>query len=247
MSRSVLTAASICAVLLLAAASAAWAQSCLDCHPDLAEGKSVHAAVSMGCESCHSAIDPSTIPHKKKNKIARGLSAEQPDLCYGCHDQSLFTKKVVHAAVFMGCTGCHNPHASANAKLLVSPTPGLCFNCHDKAAFTKKNVHQPVASGDCTVCHNPHSGENPSLLTSVVPDLCLMCHDKMSSGRHVLAGYGPGDHPVSGKADPSHPGSDLSCISCHGPHSSDFASLVVAETGNPRSLCLVCHQKIMVR
>lgn len=233
--------------MALPSSSAAADQPCLDCHGDLTEGKTAHQAVAMGCESCHSAIDPSDIPHKKKNKIAKGLSAEQPDLCYGCHDRAQFDKKILHAAVGMGCTGCHNPHASKNPKLIVSPMPDLCYTCHDKAGFSKKTVHPPVASGDCLTCHMPHSGDNPSLLSSPVPDLCLMCHDKMSSGKHVLAGYGRGDHPISGKADPSRPGKELSCASCHTPHSSLNPYLFMNETGGSGGLCLLCHTKIMVR
>jgi predicted CXXCH cytochrome family protein len=232
--------------MALLSSSAAAAQSCLDCHGDLIEGKTAHQAVAMGCESCHSAIDASDIPHKKKNKIAKGLSAEQPDLCYGCHDRAPFDKKVLHAAVGMGCTGCHNPHASKNPKLIVSPMPDLCYSCHDKAGFSKKTVHPPVASGDCLTCHVPHSGDNPSLLLSPVPDLCLMCHDTMNS-KHVLAGYGLGGHPISGKADPSRPGKEISCTSCHTPHSSLNPFLFTNATGGSGGLCLACHAKIMVR
>ncbi|HWR71833.1 MAG TPA: cytochrome c3 family protein, partial [Nitrospirota bacterium] len=85
-------------------------QSCADCHADLTADKTAHAAVAMGCESCHTAIDPSDVPHKIKNNIKRGLSAEQPDLCFSCHDKAQFSKQNVHAAVSMGCTSCHNPH-----------------------------------------------------------------------------------------------------------------------------------------
>ncbi len=239
----------LCVFLLIGAASRPEAKEidCLECHADLAQGKTVHPAVAMGCATCHAAIDASDIPHKKKNKIARGLSAEQPALCYGCHDKAPFNKKTVHAAVGMGCTGCHNPHASKNPKLIVSPMPDLCYTCHDKTAFSKKTVHPPVASGDCLTCHIPHSGDNPSLLSTPVPDLCIMCHDKMISGKHVLAGYGSGGHPISGKADPSRPGKELSCASCHTPHSSINPFLFTNATDGSGGLCLTCHTKIMVR
>lgn len=236
----------VCLLLFLPAPDAGADQPCLDCHPSIQAGETVHAALGMGCESCHSAVDASGIPHKKKNKIAKGLSAEQPDLCYGCHDRAPFDKKVLHAAVGMGCTGCHNPHASANSKLLVTAMPELCYTCHDKAGFTKKTVHPPVAAGECLTCHQPHSGDNPSLLSSPVPELCLMCHDGMT-GKHVMAGYGLGNHPVTAKPDPSRPGRELSCTSCHNPHSSNLASLFASESLSPRSLCLMCHKKIMAR
>lgn len=240
-------AAGIFLLTLLASPLIASGQSCADCHADLIADKTAHAAVAMGCESCHTAVDPTDVPHKIKNTIKRGLSAEQPDLCFSCHDKTQFSKTNVHAALSMGCTSCHNPHASKHPKLLSSPMPDICYTCHDKSAFMKKDVHPPVATGGCTTCHQPHAGDIARLLTSPVPDLCIMCHEKMSSGRHVMAGHGSGNHPVSGKSDPSRPGKDLSCASCHSPHASDHATLFTAAQGYPKSICLTCHRKIMVR
>ena len=221
--------------------------NCLDCHSDLAPEKGAHPAVAMGCTACHTGIDASDMPHKLKNKIARGLSAAQPDLCYGCHDRSMFEKKVIHAAVGMGCTGCHNPHASKNPKLLLAALPDLCYNCHDKGVFTKKSVHPPVAAGMCTSCHSPHSSDQASLLLRPVSDLCITCHTTIT-GSHVLANYGLGDvHPLKGKPDPSKAGRELSCISCHDPHSSSEQKLLRNGTGSPTSHCLRCHTKVVVR
>jgi predicted CXXCH cytochrome family protein len=221
---------------------------CLQCHEDLTKGKSVHAAVSMGCTACHTAVDARDIPHKITNKNPKGLSAEQPDLCYGCHDKSLFDKKFVHAAIGMGCTGCHNPHASKNVKLLTSDPPDLCYACHDKGMFTKKNVHPPVAAGQCTTCHVPHSSDMASLLEKPVNELCGVCHDGKSSGKHILAGYGLGDrHPASGRPDPARSGKELSCASCHNPHSSYGKFLFLDEAVKSGNLCLLCHKKTIVR
>lgn len=176
--------------------------NCLECHGELEKGKSVHAAIAMGCESCHTAIDATDVPHIKKNKIAKGLSALPPDLCFGCHDKSMFGKKVVHAAVGMGCTGCHNPHASNAASLLLSP----------------------------------------------VEKLCVTCHEKQSSGKHVMAGFSLGDrHPMKSATDPAKPSRELSCVSCHNPHSSSQQKLFVNETSSPSNLCLLCHKKISVK
>jgi predicted CXXCH cytochrome family protein len=221
---------------------------CLQCHEDLTKGKSVHAAVSMGCTTCHAAVDARDVPHKMTNKNAKGLSADQPDLCFDCHDRSLFSKKLVHPAIGMGCTSCHNPHASKNAKLLTSEPPDLCYACHDKGMFTKKNVHPPVAAGQCTTCHTPHSSDMDSLLEKPVNELCGDCHDGKATGKHILAGYGLGDrHPTKGKPDPSRPGKELSCTSCHVPHSSNKKFLFSAEADKSGNLCLMCHRKVMVR
>ena len=67
------------------------------------------------------------------------------------------------------------------------------------------------------------------------------------AGGLVLAGFGLGNHPVTGKPDPSRPGRELSCTSCHNPHSSNLVSLFASESLSLRSLCLMCHKKIMVR
>ncbi len=175
------------ATLFFSAPLSSAEDGCLQCHGDITQGKSVHAALDMGCPTCHSAIDARVIPHRKMNKIGKGLSSAQPELCYGCHDQSRFKGKVVHAAIGKRCTGCHNPHASKNAKLLNSEMPYLCYACHDKAAFTKKNVHAPVAMGQCTACHAPHASDNASLLEKPVQRLCADCHPGKSDGKHVLA------------------------------------------------------------
>jgi predicted CXXCH cytochrome family protein len=247
-------AAVLCMTLLFCAAAlsrtkAAEVQpiNCLDCHGDLAPEKGAHPAVAMGCASCHTGIDASDVPHKMTNNRARGLSAEQPELCYGCHDKSMFEKKVVHAAVGMGCTGCHNPHASKNPKLLTAEIPGLCYNCHDKGMFSKKVVHPALGMG-CTVCHSPHSSDAPSLLVAPVDKLCVTCHEKQSSGKHIMSRFSAGDdHPVRGKADPSKPSRELSCISCHNPHSSAKQKLFVNESVSSENLCLLCHKKVSLR
>jgi len=236
------------ASLFIAAPPAFAEDECLQCHEELTQGKSVHAAVAMGCPTCHSAIDARTIPHKKKNKIGKGLSSEQPELCYGCHDQSRFTGKVVHAAVGKRCTGCHNPHASKNAKLLTAEPPYLCFACHDKAAFTRRNVHAPLAKGQCTSCHAPHASENASLLERPLQRLCAECHAGKSDGKHILAGYGNNaPHPTRGRSDQLKQGKEFSCVSCHTPHSSNGKALLAVESTNSRDICLKCHTKIMVR
>ncbi|MGE5238657.1 MAG: cytochrome c3 family protein [Chloroflexota bacterium] len=223
---------------------------CLSCHEDLKKEKVVHPAVDMGCATCHSAIDATDIPHKKTNNIAKGLSAEQPDLCYNCHDKAKFTKATVHAAVGMGCTGCHNPHSSKNARLLVAALPDLCYNCHDKAEFTKKNVHMPVASGECLTCHTPHSSDFPFLLNNQPLKVCLECHEDVKNRPHAIVGFTTTKgHPIGepikeGKVpdDPARPGKKFYCGSCHNPHSSDSPRLFRYKGETSFDLCMHCHK-----
>ncbi len=207
--------------------------ACMKCHAKLATGKSVHKALNLGCLTCHSGIDASTVPHKKRTALEKGLSSEQPGLCYGCHDQAIFTKKVVHPAIGMGCTGCHNPHSSSYSKLLKSETSTLCYSCHEKAQFTKKNIHSPVASGGCMSCHNPHSSDDIALLLKKPIDVCLQCHPDTPHGRHISK-----PEPE----DPSRPGKPFYCGSCHSPHSTDGPLLFRFNAQSISELCKNCHK-----
>ncbi len=238
---------------------------CLKCHSKLTKGSVVHAAVSMGCTTCHSGIDAKTVPHKKNGAAGHGLSAAQPDLCYGCHAKEAFEKKHVHAALGMGCTSCHNPHSSNKAKLLLSDAPDLCFTCHDKALFSKKNVHAPVAGGMCLTCHTPHSSDEVALLANTPYDLCLTCHSEITKKPHAISGrghpLGPIKRPKPGKKkkkkaaqelasapsttpvmDPARPGREFYCGSCHEPHSTDSPKLFRFNTKSAMDICVNCHR-----
>lgn len=201
---------------------------CLACHKSLAEAKVVHPAVQMGCTACHTAVDASDVPHKMKNNIPKGLSAAQPELCFGCHDDKRLKKKVIHPAVQMGCTVCHNPHSSKNAKLLKAELPDLCFNCHDKKKFVDKFVHAPVGIGMCTSCHSPHQSDREKLLVSAPPELCHTCHDKAAFTKKNV-------HP---------PVAAGMCLSCHAPHVAPETALLMKE---PVQVCLTCHADVRKR
>jgi predicted CXXCH cytochrome family protein len=225
---------------------------CSKCHAKLTvKKKTVHAAVQMGCPSCHSGITNALkVPHVKSGTSAKGLGSEQPDLCYGCHDKTKFTKKTVHAAINMGCTGCHDPHANNNEKLLAAAVPDLCFGCHDKGEFTRKNVHAAVQMG-CLTCHDPHSTDDPGLLTKSAYDLCLGCHDQVNKKPHAISGFGKSGHPLGGTKkksgkrpvkDPKREGRIFSCASCHNPHSSDTIKLFRYPARSSMELCSHCHK-----
>ena len=221
--------------------------NCVMCHEALTKEKVVHAALQMGCPTCHSAVDAKDMPHKITGKIAKGLSSEQPDLCYGCHDKAKFTGKTVHAAIGMGCTGCHNPHSSKNGKLLKSEPPDLCFNCHDKAEFSKNNVHMPVAGGMCLSCHKPHSSEYVSLLAKEPVNVCLECHPGLKKEPHVTnEGHPIGILKKKKKKidDPARPGKEFYCGSCHNPHSSDSPKLFRYKTKSSFGICNHCHKDL---
>ena len=240
----------IAMALLVQSAALSAEINCLECHDDLAKEKNVHPALQMGCTACHSGIDASVVPHKKTNKNPKGLSADQPELCYGCHDKKNFTKKTVHPALEMGCTSCHNPHSSKFAKLLVAEPPELCQNCHDKGEFTKKNVHPALEMG-CSTCHAPHSSDQPSLLLKEPIRVCLECHADVRKTPHAMTGFETAGHPIglmkrgskTFPDDPARPGKKFYCGSCHNPHSSDSIRLFRYKAQTEMDICINCHKK----
>ena len=62
-----------------------WAEEepCLKCHKTVATGTVKHAAIDIGCSSCHASPHEREVPELS-------LVTKQPDLCFGCHDRSMF-------------------------------------------------------------------------------------------------------------------------------------------------------------
>ncbi len=240
-------------VLLASETSAApVSKDCRGCHTKLVSRKIVHPAVGLGCPSCHSAIGSPKVPHAKTAANRFGLSTDQPDLCYGCHDRAPFAGKTVHPPLGTGCTNCHDPHSSPYKKLLVKQVPALCFACHPKADFKKKHIHPPVAKGTCLSCHTPHAANTVALLVSSPVDLCLQCHPAVAKRPHVIAAAGSSAHPIgltekNGSEkwieDPARPGMPFYCGSCHDPHSADSPALYRFKAKTAFDLCVYCHKR----
>ncbi len=246
--------------LLAVRAPLAQENPCLVCHVVFKQpAKTVHAPLGMGCEACHTKVQGKEHPQDKESII---LTQKMPELCFNCHDQSKFKAEVVHMPMGAGvCTNCHNPHQSDFGKLLVCSMPDICYTCHDKAKFNKKNIHAAIPVAGCTICHAPHVSKNKYLLSGPINPSCLTCHVGKSKGSHVISIPGGKFHPLSGVVDrstikwvmapdpldpnrqipmpdPNQPGKEMSCISCHDPHSSDFRKLF------PQArICRKCHEK----
>jgi len=213
---------------------------CLRCHKSKTAGAHLHPAVEMGCASCHAE------PHAEEEPEL-SLSADVPDLCYGCHGSDAFQGASVHPPVEIGmCYNCHDPHSTDTPKLLTAEPPALCFVCHEEEAFRKETVHPPVAAGDCGTCHAPHASAHTAHLRRPIVETCAMCHPDRLSGRHVFAAWGlGGSHPVRGMLDPSAAdGRELACTSCHDPHSSTRKALLIDDGPEDERLCWRCHRKI---
>ncbi len=105
-------------------------QACFPCHMEVQaefhfpqhhpvlEGK-------MNCVQCH---DPHGLDIMKP---AGGLSlARLNESCAQCHRQQTQPVIYEHPAMREGCTVCHQPHGSINAKMLTEPDSNLCLRCH---------------------------------------------------------------------------------------------------------------------
>lgn len=110
--------------------------TCATCHADQAAAADTAAAphaVASECTTCHS-------PHSSDRKHL--LKDDVDRLCSSCHEGFTLNHPVGrHPVRFstiaatgeeISCASCHNPHGSANPKLLVAPNKSveLCAKCH---------------------------------------------------------------------------------------------------------------------
>lgn len=239
--------------------SAAKAENlCLGCHAigqDVPKGGSRHAALDMGCETCH-VIHKSGDPAKRE--FTYHLVKNAPELCLGCHDANDAALAKAHQNqpfATADCLQCHGPHQSAKprlaqeflhppyaamtcgichqpakegkAVLTTQDVKSLCVMCHaDKAKeIQAAKVQHPGAQSDCTVCHSPHAGRSPAFLRPDRVAVCLACHSD-------LAEQGK-------KAHLHQPAFQQGCATCHEPHGGANAKLLRAADVN--TLCLGCH------
>ena len=186
---------------------------CLSCHKtglNVPEKGSRHAALDMGCDTCH-------VTHKTgeigKAEFDFHLTKAPPALCIDCHDvKSADLQKAHQNQPFetANCVSCHDPHESAAPKLMAKFThppfadkqcevchapakdgkvvltqtdaKALCVTCHDDKAklIETAKVQHPGAAGDCTDCHSPHASRQPGLPKTNAVDICLGCHSDIA-------------------------------------------------------------------
>jgi predicted CXXCH cytochrome family protein len=205
-----------------AAPQTAAAGSCLQCHSAVVNQPVKHAATE-DCSSCHTQEKGNL--HRFKAVAAIG------QVCASCHEVKKATDKFVHGPVAVDdCLACHDPHGSANGKLLKTAGARLCEGCHEEMTAklaSKRYTHAPVKT-DCVGCHNPHASPFKYQLKGEGSGLCLSCHKDTAK---LLAAS-----PV--KHDAAQSGS--ACLTCHEPHASDIRPELRAPT---MTLCLKCHDK----
>jgi DmsE family decaheme c-type cytochrome len=119
--------------------------TCLNCHEKTARTLwkgSTHESRNVACTDCHTVMRATS---------ERGNLKQQTvvETCANCHAQ-----KKAQLARFshmplgegkMECTSCHNPHGSANDKmLLASSVNETCFSCHAEKRGPFLFEHEPV-------------------------------------------------------------------------------------------------------
>lgn len=231
---------------------------CLSCHNqgvNVLEKGSRHAALDMGCDTCH-------VTHKSGAELTVEnrfhLAKNVPALCLDCHDAKDAGLQKAHQNQPFGkanCLTCHDAHESAAPKLMAkflhppfadkscdtchaAPKDGkvvltqasakaLCVTCHSEKAdqIANAKVQHPGAAGECTDCHNPHAGNTPGFIQPDPVNACLTCHSEQAE---------------QGKKPHLHqPAFQQGCATCHEPHGGDNQHLL--RNANVNVLCLECH------
>ncbi len=99
-------------------------ETCLTCHPEKKQGKFVHSAIGMGCESCHRATS-------EKSKMTITLLVTGGDLCAMCHEAG--KDPIQHGPFKAGqCLVCHDPHTGDFKAQTRAPVNTLCLSCHEQ-------------------------------------------------------------------------------------------------------------------
>jgi predicted CXXCH cytochrome family protein len=189
------------------------------------------------CAACHN-MQPSSVD------LANPDPRTNP--CGSCHVRMISRKHVHGPAGVFECTYCHDTDSLPNKYQARPGDADLCVECHEDKLdeyLQAEFVHGPVDAGLCLVCHDPHAGDEPMQLVLPAFELCSSCHEKIASEPHVTRGSVGKKHPVRGVTNPAGNGEDLSCASCHNPHSGATSALFRWGLDSRFSLCAKCHNK----
>ena len=166
---------------------------CYRCHTNQKawmELPHVHGPTGTGdCTVCHN-------PHGDKYKFQLWAPGDK-ELCVACHDDKQYMLEhdrrfSIHGIVNgIGCTACHDPHATNYRFQLYRPIQQLCTGCHTKLAGLKRGhpiakhplegPKDPLREGrrfTCTSCHSPHGNQYKYMLVGELTGqkVCMKCH-----------------------------------------------------------------------
>ena len=78
----------------------------------------------VSCADCHN-------PHKGSGMKGGGTQiAKQNETCFQCHAAQRGPFVFEHQALREGCSSCHDPHGTVNARMLTERNGTLCLKCH---------------------------------------------------------------------------------------------------------------------
>lgn len=214
------------------------ANLCSTCHTqglDTPEKGSRHAALDMGCNSCHTTHKSG---ERGNQEFDFHLSKAVPALCIECHDVKDQALQKSHNGQPFGtanCTQCHDPHQSKSAKLL------------------QANVHPAFEGKDsCTTCHESPTDGKVKLTQADSRALCATCHEEAVKKIDAAKVQHPGAQgectachdPHAGKASRFlKPNAVQPCLTCHSDQQATFAD-TKSTLHDPvfNQKCSICHE-----
>jgi DmsE family decaheme c-type cytochrome len=149
---------------------------CLTCHENGLRTHwrgSQHQTRGLACTNCHQIMDKVS----PKNQFVKATEVET---CAQCHkDRRAQLWRSSHMPVREGklqCSSCHNPHGTANQKLLKELTVNeTCYTCHAEKRGPFLWNHPPQIES-CANCHDPHGSNHENMLKTAKPRICQQCH-----------------------------------------------------------------------
>jgi len=208
-------------------------------------GTAALTLVLLSCATDRTIIAPPSIP---------GAEFVGSEACDTCHSEIVRDfKTATHArltargenAKEMGCESCHGPgskhvEAGGGRGSIINPgkSPETCFQCHlEVRSKFQLPHHHPVLENkmSCTDCHDPHKGRaitggGTALHQKLrgggmgflsVNETCFECHNAQR-GPFVF----------------EHEGVRQGCMTCHSPHGSVNAKMLIDRNA---TLCFKCH------